>query len=98
MVLYVLLMLHCFVILDFVLFSGVACACNVRPTVSQSERYQGVISSMKDSFGFIERSDVVREIFFHFSEYEPNDGDLNLQLGDDVEFSIQSRSVRTFLL
>lgn len=72
--------------------NGVACACNVRPTVSQSERYQGVISSMKDSFGFIERSDVVREIFFHFSEYEPNDGDSNLQLGDDVEFSIQSRS------
>lgn len=76
------------------MFSGVACACNIRPAASSSERFQGVVSSMKDSFGFIERADVVREIFFHFSEYEPQDGENDsLQLGDDVEFGIQTRSV-----
>merc|ERR550519_1357784 len=41
-------------------------------------KYQGVVNSLKDSFGFIERADVVKEIFFHFS--------------DDVEFTIQTRN------
>ncbi|XP_013412003.1 cold shock domain-containing protein E1-like [Lingula anatina] len=54
------------------------------------ERYQGVVCSMKDSFGFIERADVVREIFFHYSEYQ---NDINeLILGDDVDFSVQIRN------
>lgn len=55
-----------------------------------SQRYQGVICSMKESFGFIERSDVVREIFFHYSEFRGNIDDL--ALGEDVEFSIQMRN------
>ena len=35
-------------------------------------KYQGVVNSVKDqkTFGFIERSDVVREIFFHFTDIE----------------------------
>jgi cold shock CspA family protein len=74
--------------------SGVMCATNIKPTAVSSERFRGVVSSMKDSFGFVERADAVREIFFHFSEYEPLDGSA-LQLGDDVEFSIQSRNVRS---
>ena len=46
---------------------------------------------MKENFGFIERADVVKEIFFHFSEYE---GDIEeLSLGDDVEYGIQVRNV-----
>lgn len=46
---------------------------------------------MKENFGFIERADVVKEIFFHFSEY---DGDIEeLSLGDDVEYGIQVRNV-----
>lgn len=51
---------------------------------------QGIISSLKDSFGFIERADMVAEIFFHYSEYggEVND----LMIGDDVEFQLQNRS------
>ncbi|XP_071445726.1 RNA-binding protein Unr isoform X2 [Hetaerina americana] len=53
-------------------------------------RYQGVVCSMKDNFGFIERADVVREIFFHFSETKGIRDDL--RLGDDVEFTIQSRN------
>jgi cold shock CspA family protein len=54
-------------------------------------RYQGVVCSMKDSFGFIERADVVKEIFFHFSEAKGMKEDLSL--GDDVEFTIQTRNV-----
>lgn len=47
---------------------------------------------MKESFGFIERADVVKEIFFHFSENKSKD---ELELGDDVEFIIQTRNVST---
>ena len=54
---------------------------------AQPVKYQGVVSSVKDSYGFIERADVVDEIFFHFSEAE------TLKLGDDVEFLIQTRNV-----
>lgn len=49
---------------------------------------------MKESFGFIERADVVKEIFFHFSETKTSE---ELRLGDDVEFIIQTRHVRWFL-
>ncbi|XP_075229426.1 cold shock domain-containing Unr isoform X2 [Lycorma delicatula] len=52
-------------------------------------KYQGVVCSMKESFGFIERADVVKEIFFHFSEAKLKE---DLQLGDDVEFTIQTRN------
>ena len=67
------------------------CARNLQLVISPSQRYQGVICSMKESFGFIERADQVREIFFHFSEFRGNYDDL--QLGDDVEFSIQMKNV-----
>ncbi len=55
-------------------------------------RYQGVVCSLKESFGFIERGDVVREIFFHFSEAKGIAD--TMELGDDVEFTIQTRNVR----
>jgi len=52
---------------------------------------QGVVCSLKDNYGFIERADVVKEIFFHFSEFQD---DLQcLALGDDVQFTIQFRNV-----
>lgn len=54
---------------------------------------QGVVCSLKENFGFIERADLVKEIFFHYSEYSDNIAEL--VLGDDVEFSIQTRNVRT---
>lgn len=45
----------------------------------------------QEAFGFIERADVVKEIFFHYSEFK---GDLEaLQAGDDVEFTIKERNV-----
>lgn len=50
---------------------------------------------MKESFGFIERADVVKEIFFHFSETKTKE---ELRLGDDVEFIIQTRNVIYSLL
>jgi len=57
---------------------------------AEQEKVQGVICSMKDSYGFIERADVVKEIFFHFSEFQ---GDIDqLALGDDVEFAVQTRN------
>ena len=51
---------------------------------------------MKESFGFIERADVVKEIFFHYSEYQGNINDL--LLGDDVQFGIQTRNVSVLLM
>jgi len=46
---------------------------------------------LQEAFGFIERGDVVKEIFFHYSEFK---GDLEaLQAGDDVEFTIKERNV-----
>lgn len=50
---------------------------------------------MKENFGFIERADVVKEIFFHFSEAKSMKEEL--RLGDDVEFIIQTRNVYIFL-
>ena len=48
--------------------------------------------TFQEAFGFIERGDVVKEIFFHYSEFK---GDLEaLQAGDDVEFTIKERNVR----
>eukprot|EP00112_Aurelia_sp_Birch-Aquarium-sp1_P017175 Seg3963.1 transcript_id=Seg3963.1/GoldUCD/mRNA.D3Y31 product="Cold shock domain-containing protein E1" protein_id=Seg3963.1/GoldUCD/D3Y31 len=56
---------------------------------AEKEKLQGIVSSLKDSFGFIERADVVAEIFFHYSEFQ---GDIrDVMIGDDVEFGIQRR-------
>ncbi|XP_075531479.1 RNA-binding protein Unr-like isoform X2 [Dermacentor variabilis] len=60
------------------------------PSPSPSgQRKQGVVCALKDTFGFIERGDVVKEIFFHSSEC----GDFRaLSLGEDVEFTVQLRN------
>lgn len=72
-------------------------ACHIRlENPAHPVRYRGVICSMKESFGFIERADVVKEIFFHFSEAKCMKEEL--KLGDDVEFCIQTRNVRDFFL
>lgn len=57
---------------------------------NSNDRYEGVVCSMKDSYGFIERADAVKEIFFHYSEYKGSIDDL--MPGDDVEFAVQSRN------
>lgn len=55
---------------------------------AQPVRYRGIVSSIKDNFGFIERADVAKEMFFHFSETRVHEG---IVVGDNVEFNIQSR-------
>ncbi|XP_017892359.1 cold shock domain-containing protein E1 isoform X1 [Ceratina calcarata] len=66
-------------------------ACHVRlENPAHPVRYRGVVCSMKENFGFIERADVVKEIFFHFSEAKSMKDEL--KLGDDVEFIIQTRN------
>jgi cold shock CspA family protein len=54
-------------------------------------KYQGVVNSIQEdkSFGFIERADVVREIFFRNTDLEAGE---DIDLGDNVEFTIQTRN------
>ncbi|ESN92067.1 hypothetical protein HELRODRAFT_104068 [Helobdella robusta] len=64
---------------------------NIRARRVRKQSYVGgVVCSMKDNYGFIERADVVKEIFFHFSEFDGEIDELNL--GDDVQFGIQTRN------
>lgn len=74
------------------IYRGNLGACHIRlENPAHPVKYRGVVCSMKDTFGFIERADVVKEIFFHFSEA---DNTIELRPGDDVEFIIQTRNVR----
>ena len=74
--------------------SGNLAAKTIRLENPAASKYQGVVNSFKDTFGFIERVDVVKEIFFHISEIVDGKEEDNshIQLGDDVEFSIQTRN------
>ena len=40
--------------------------------INPGDLFTGVVCSLKDNYGFIERSDVVKELFFHFSEFQGN--------------------------
>jgi len=62
-------------------------------TTTNTKRFRGVISTMKDSFGFIEREDALKEIFFHITEFGPNVATNTVQPGVEVEFDIQDRHV-----
>uniref|UniRef100_A0A3Q3IX47 Cold shock domain-containing protein E1 n=1 Tax=Monopterus albus TaxID=43700 RepID=A0A3Q3IX47_MONAL len=70
--------------------TGAVSARNIQLVKKKQTRCQGVVCATKEAFGFIERADVVKEIFFHYSEFK---GDLEaLQAGDDVEFTIKDRN------
>uniref|UniRef100_A0A3Q2QIT0 Cold shock domain-containing protein E1 n=1 Tax=Fundulus heteroclitus TaxID=8078 RepID=A0A3Q2QIT0_FUNHE len=70
--------------------TGAVSARNIQLVKKKQARCQGVVCATKEAFGFIERADVVKEIFFHYSEFK---GDLEaLQAGDDVEFTIKDRN------
>ncbi|KAM4562662.1 cold shock domain-containing protein E1 isoform 14-T14 [Odontesthes bonariensis] len=70
--------------------TGAVSARNIQLVKKKQSRCQGVVCATKEAFGFIERADVVKEIFFHYSEFK---GDLEaLQAGDDVEFTIKDRN------
>jgi len=57
-------------------------------------KYRGVVNSLQEAFGFIERADVVKEIYFNIIDMQDNvkEDNSGIQLGDDVEFIIQTRS------
>lgn len=79
------------VLIVYKCFRGTLGACHVRfENPAHPVKYHGVICSKKENFGFIERADVVKEIFFHYSEAKLKE---DLSLGDDVEFIIQTRNV-----
>ncbi|UXI15979.1 hypothetical protein NH340_JMT01922 [Sarcoptes scabiei] len=64
-----------------------------RATSIQLEPYdlikiQGIITAIKDTFGFIERSDNLTKIFFHFSDCTDFK---SLNIGDFVHFSVTTR-------
>ena len=65
-------------------------------TAAKQDAYEGVVCSMKENYGFIERADVVREIFFHYSEFHGEIGEV--VPGDDVEFNVQTRNASRNLL
>ncbi|XP_062899717.1 cold shock domain-containing protein E1 isoform X4 [Mobula hypostoma] len=70
--------------------TGAVNAHNIVLVKKKQGRCQGVVCAMKEAFGFIERGDLVKEIFFHYSEFK---GNLDtLQPGDDVEFTIKERN------
>uniref|UniRef100_A0A8B9REK9 Cold shock domain-containing protein E1 n=1 Tax=Astyanax mexicanus TaxID=7994 RepID=A0A8B9REK9_ASTMX len=74
----------------FTMLTGAVSARNIVLVKKKQMRCQGVVCATKEAFGFIERADVVKEIFFHYSEFK---GDLEaLQAGDDVEFTIKDRN------
>ena len=57
-------------------------------------KYQGVVNSLKDTYGYIERADVVKEIYFNIQDMQDGiqEDNTHIQLGDDVEFIIQTRN------
>ncbi|XP_065832441.1 cold shock domain-containing protein E1-like [Oscarella lobularis] len=59
----------------------------------KEEKVEGIIASLKDSFGFIERADEVGEIFFHRTEC--GEGFDLLRVSDEVVFIVQNRHGKT---
>jgi cold shock CspA family protein len=83
---------------------GAYYACRIEPVNSNSfqqqqqqqmpkQLYRGIITSLKDTFGKIEREDLLKETFFHFTEYKSgsNANDEQLRIGLNVEFEIQDK-------
>lgn len=68
--------------------SGNYRAKSLKLETSSSSNYKGVVRSVKDTFGFIERSDKMTNIFFHSSDCEDFK---SLNFGDCVEFNITTR-------
>lgn len=52
------------------------------------ENHQGIINAIKDTFGFIDRSDSINQIFFHSSDCADFK---SLNVGDIVQFNITTR-------
>lgn len=52
-----------------------------------------MISSLKESFGFIETADAEREFFFHFSEFQGKASDLQICM--HVTYELTERQGKT---
>lgn len=61
---------------------------SVKLETCNASRFQGIITAVKDTFGFIERSDKSMNIFFHSSDCV---NFKSLSTGDYVEFNITTR-------
>ncbi len=57
----------------------------------QRRFYRGIITTLKESFGKIEREEQLKETFFHFHEYIGQNPTQELKLGLNVEFELQDR-------
>lgn len=55
-------------------------------------REVGVISSVKNSFGFIKSTEREEEVYFHFSELDKTIDESSLQPGQELEFSVVKNS------
>jgi len=53
--------------------------------------FKGIITNLRDSFGKIEREDLLKEYFFHFTEYKGKNPVQELKIGLNVEFEIQDK-------
>lgn len=62
-------------------------------SVASGEILQGFIAVLKENFGFIETVDHDEEIFFHYSNYHGNSA--NLELGQEVEYTLSARQMGT---
>jgi len=62
-------------------------------TAPSAPRLQGFIATLKETFGFIETAEHEKEVFFHFTMFdgEPTD----LELGDEVEYTLVKKSGKT---
>ncbi len=59
--------------------------------------YYGIIKTIKDTFGRIERDDSDKEILFHFTEYKGTNIK-DIQVGSNVQFEIQDKYVSLVFL
>lgn len=67
------------------------CGYNLNEPQLPKQLYRGIITTLKESFGKIEREDQFKETFFHFHEYVGQNPNQELKLGLNVEFELQDR-------
>ena len=78
-------------VIDFFLNSNYPSLLHSQPQPQPKQLYRGVITTLKESFGKIEREDLFKETFFHFHEYRGPNPSQELKLGLNVEFELQDR-------
>lgn len=59
--------------------------------MSGEKREQGIISALKDGYGFIKCADREARMFFHYTELL--DPQREIRLGEEVEFTVATVSI-----